>query len=76
MLHYGSAASHRIGSLLAKEESMSVPKSISDYLRLFGSELGDRVLQSYPALHNLPDPISGTCTDTTTIQRRNAGSGL
>ncbi len=37
---------------------MPVPKSISDYLRVFGSELGDRVLQSYPALHNLPDPIS------------------
>ena len=37
---------------------MSVPQSISDYLRAFGPELGDRVLQSYPALHNLPDPIS------------------
>jgi hypothetical protein len=37
---------------------MSTPKSISDYLRVFGSELGDRVLQSFPALHNLRDPIS------------------
>jgi superfamily II DNA or RNA helicase len=37
---------------------MSIPKTIADYLRTFGSELGDRVLQKYPALHDVQDPVS------------------
>lgn len=35
---------------------MSVPESIQEYLRMFGSELGDRILQTYPALHNAQIP--------------------
>src|SRR5437868_755316 len=37
---------------------MSIPESIAGYLRMFGSELGERIVQSYPALHNAQDPIS------------------
>jgi superfamily II DNA or RNA helicase len=41
-----------------KVESMSVPGSIHEYLRMFGSEVGERIVRSYPALHNAQDPIS------------------
>src|ERR1700730_3719735 len=37
---------------------MSVPNSIHDYLRMFAGELGERILQSFPALHNAHDPVS------------------
>jgi hypothetical protein len=37
---------------------MSVSKSIHDYLRMFAGELGERILQSFPALHNAHDPVS------------------
>jgi hypothetical protein len=37
---------------------MNVPESIADYLRMFGSELGERIVRCYPALHNPQDPIS------------------
>jgi hypothetical protein len=37
---------------------MSVPNSIQDYLRMFAGELGERILQSFPALHNAHDPVS------------------
>jgi hypothetical protein len=37
---------------------MSVPNSIQDYLRMFAGELGGRILQSFPALHNAHDPVS------------------
>lgn len=37
---------------------MSVPGSISDYLRQFGVEFGDRILQMYPALYKPGDPVS------------------
>jgi hypothetical protein len=37
---------------------MSVPETIADYLRMFGSELGERIVHCYPALHNAQDPIS------------------
>src|SRR5258708_19420306 len=37
---------------------MSVPDSIHDYLRAFAGELGERILQSFPALHNVHDPVS------------------
>jgi hypothetical protein len=37
---------------------MSVPNSMQDYLRMFAGELGERILQSYPALHNAHDPVS------------------
>ena len=28
---------------------MSIPKSIQDYSRVFGNELGDRIVQMFPA---------------------------
>src|ERR1700730_256595 len=37
---------------------MPVPNSIHDYLRMFAGELGERILQSFPALHNAHDPLS------------------
>jgi helicase-like protein len=41
-----------------ERQSMSVPNSIHDYLRMFAGELGERILQSFPALHNAHDPVS------------------
>jgi hypothetical protein len=29
-----------------------------DYLRMFAGELGDRILQTYPALQQADDPLS------------------
>jgi len=37
---------------------MSIPKSIQDYLRWFGTELGDRIVQMFPALYKPGDPVS------------------
>jgi hypothetical protein len=37
---------------------MPVPDSIQDYLRMFAGELGERILQSYPPLHDAQDPVS------------------
>ena len=37
---------------------MPVPNSMQDYLRMFAGELGERILQSFPALHNAHDPVS------------------
>jgi hypothetical protein len=37
---------------------MSVPSSMQDYLRMFAGELGERILQAFPALHNAHDPVS------------------
>ena len=37
---------------------MPVPERISDYLREFASELGDRILESFPPLHGVNDPPS------------------
>ena len=31
---------------------------IATHLRMFGSELGDRIVQSHPALHDAQDPLS------------------
>src|SRR5438552_2981007 len=31
---------------------------IATYLRRFGSELGDRIVHSYPPLHKVHDPVS------------------
>lgn len=42
----------------SKGRPMSVPGSISDYLRQFGSDLGERILQTYPALYKPGDPVS------------------
>ena len=36
---------------------MTAPDSISSYLRLYGAELGDRVLSQFPALHQPSDPV-------------------
>jgi hypothetical protein len=43
---------------LEKDHNMPVPNSIHDYLRMFAGELGERILQSFPALHNAHDPVS------------------
>lgn len=37
---------------------MSIPASISKYLRTFTSELGQRILESFPPLHAVDDPLS------------------
>ena len=37
---------------------MPVPNSMQDYLRMFAGELGNRILESFPALHNAHDPVS------------------
>jgi superfamily II DNA or RNA helicase len=37
---------------------MSQLRSIHDYLELFSDELGSRILDVYPALHGLRDPLS------------------
>src|SRR5229473_4660819 len=37
---------------------MPVSKSIHDYLRMFAGELGERILLSFPPLHNAQDPVS------------------
>jgi hypothetical protein len=37
---------------------MSAPDCIAEYLRLYGSALGERVLSQFPPLHNPDDPIS------------------
>ena len=35
---------------------MAAPASISDYLRMYGSALGERVLSRFPALHSPDEP--------------------
>src|ERR1700730_16194628 len=55
MLNHGTTSF--IESHLTKGQSMSVPNSIHDYLRMFAGELGERILQSFPALHNAQDPV-------------------
>ena len=37
---------------------MPVPDSISDYLRMYATELGDRILKSFPPLHAVDNPPS------------------
>jgi len=37
---------------------MAVPESIHDYLKMFAGELGERILQTYPALHSASDAVS------------------
>jgi hypothetical protein len=37
---------------------MPAPISMHDYLRMFAGELGDRILQTYPALQKADDPLS------------------
>jgi superfamily II DNA or RNA helicase len=37
---------------------MSIPASISEYLRTFTSQLGQRILESFPPLHAVDDPPS------------------
>jgi hypothetical protein len=37
---------------------MSAPDCISEYLRLYGNALGERVLNQFPPLHNPGDPVS------------------
>ena len=37
---------------------MPVPHTIHEYLRLFASELGERIVQTYPALQKPDDPLS------------------
>src|SRR5260370_33383363 len=37
---------------------MPIPESIHDYLRSYASELGERIMQTYPALQKADDPLS------------------
>ncbi len=37
---------------------MSIPSTIAEYLSCFSQELGDRILQIYPALQAPQDPVS------------------
>lgn len=37
---------------------MAIPATLCDYLREFGNELGERILERYPALHKPEDPVS------------------
>ena len=37
---------------------MPCPQTIENYLRAFAPELGERILQTFPALHNPGDPVS------------------
>ncbi len=37
---------------------MPVPENISEYLMMYASELGDRILKSFPPLHAVDDPPS------------------
>ena len=41
---------------------MPVPNTIHDYLRLFGTELGERIVHNYPALQRPEDPLSPRLT--------------
>jgi superfamily II DNA or RNA helicase len=43
---------------LEKDHGMPVPNTIYEYLRLFGTELGERIVQVYPALQKADDPLS------------------
>ena len=36
---------------------MAAPASIADYLRMYGSALGEHVLARFPALHSPDDPV-------------------
>ena len=36
---------------------MAAPASIADYLRMYGSTLGEHVLARFPALHSPDDPV-------------------
>jgi len=43
---------------------MDIPATIADYLRLWAPQLGDRIVQMYPALHTVADsgsPLLGRC---------------
>ena len=37
---------------------MTVPDSLTTYLRTFTQEMGERILQSFPPLHAVDDPPS------------------
>ena len=37
---------------------MSIPETIQDYLRRFSKQMGERIIETYPALHAPGDPIS------------------
>jgi len=50
--------SHVTYSRPVKAEAMSIPTSIPDYLRHFGAQLAERIVQMFPALYKPGDPIS------------------
>jgi hypothetical protein len=37
---------------------MSIPETIQDYLRTFSKDLGERIVETYPALHHPDEPVS------------------
>ena len=54
---------------------MSIPKSIQDYLRWFGTELGDRIVQMFPALYKPGDPVCPRMQTLLAETLSRAGSG-
>src|SRR5437868_12094040 len=46
---------------------MAEPASIADYLRMYGSTLGEHVLARFPALHRPDDPV---CPALKQLKRR------
>src|SRR5262249_24163179 len=61
--------------LLAMEQITS----IAEYLRQFSTELGDRILRSYPALQGVDDPVSerfGSLLRTPFAAQRLAAMGV
>jgi hypothetical protein len=45
-------------ALSRKDQDMPVPNTIHEYLRRFACELGERIMQTYPALQTADDPLS------------------
>jgi hypothetical protein len=43
---------------LERAKAMAIPQTIQDYLRMYARELGQRIVEMYPALHTPADPVS------------------
>ncbi len=52
---------------------MPLPKDISEYLRAWAPELGERILQTYPPLQGFDDavsPLTGNSSESRFLPRR------
>ena len=53
---------------------MAILQTIQDYLRMYAPELGQRIVEMYPALHTPADPVSSRMkTLLRTLPRSGAG---